>query len=238
LLNILRSSWLYLNGFISVLIFGVIILFIGLFDKKKNITGIFVRIWGQWMCKSSGINISIEGLDFLTQKNQYIFIANHESLLDIPVVLSQIPFNIIFLTKKELFPIPLFGWAMHSAGMIRVDRQNKERAKKSVKHALTSLKDKNINVLVYPEGTRSSPEKLLPFKKGSFILAIQSGLPIVPITILNAGLNLPKRKLILNKQIDIKLIIHEPIETKNLNPEYDKDRLANLTYNIIKKDLK
>ncbi len=238
MLQILRSGWLYLNGFISILIIGIIILFIGLFDKKKNITGIFVRLWGQWMCKSSGINISIEGLNYLTQKKQYIFIANHESLLDIPVVLSQIPFNIIFLTKKELFPIPLFGWAMYSAGMIRVDRQNKDKAKKSVKHALASLKDKNINVLVYPEGTRSNPRKLLPFKKGSFILAIQSGLPIVPITILNTGLNLPKAKLILNKKSDIKLIIHEPIETKDLNPDNDKERLAKLTYNIIFKDLK
>ena len=211
---------------------------IGIFDKKKNITGKFTRLWGKWICYSSGIKVQIEGLEHISQKEQYIFVSNHESMLDIPVALSLLPFNIIFLTKKELFKIPLFGWAMYAVGMIRVDRQNREKAKKSVKEALQSLNEKNINVLVYPEGTRSNPNEILRFKKGSFILAIQSGLPIVPLTTLNTGLNLPTKNLILKKKTTIKLKIHPPIQTTNLNVDRDKNTLCDETYNIIAKDLK
>ena len=92
---ILRSVWLYINGFVSVITIGTIVLCVGIFDKKKNITGVFVRLWGHWICKSSGINISIEGLEFLSQKQQYIFIANHESLIDIPLSFIGFKFNFI-----------------------------------------------------------------------------------------------------------------------------------------------
>lgn len=211
---------------------------IGFFDKKKNITGKYTQIWGKWVCLSAGIKIDLEGIENLSKQKQYIFVSNHESMLDIPVALSQIPFNIIFLTKKELFNIPLFGWAMHAVGMIKVDRENRVKAKKSVESALKSLKEKNINVLIYPEGTRSKPNELLPFKKGSFILAIQSGLPIVPISIIYSGTNLPKKSLLLKNNKKIRLIIHEPINTSHLNIEKDKNILCQLAYDQISKELK
>jgi len=176
--------------------------------------------------------------DDISPNQQYIFVSNHESMLDIPVALSLLPYNIIFLTKKELFKIPFFGWAMNSAGMIRVNRQNREKAKISVEEALKSLKKKNINVLVYPEGTRTNPNQMLKFKKGSFILAIESGLPIVPLTTLNTGKNLPSKQILLNDKIIIKLKIHPPIETKGLSIENDKNHLCNLTHDIILNDLK
>ena len=211
---------------------------IGIFDTKKNITGKFTRIWGKWICLIAGFNVITEGLENLCRNQQYIFVSNHESILDIPVALSQLPFNIIFLTKKELFSIPLFGLAMRSAGMIRVDRKNRKKARTSVQSALKALNQKNINVLAYPEGTRSKPGDLLPFKKGSFILAIQSGLPIVPITTFNTGKNLRKSALILNNKVDIKLRIHPPIVTSELDSERDKNQLWETTYHTIYEDLK
>ena len=129
LINLFRSLWLFINGVLSIIVIGVSVMIIGIFDKKKNITGKFTNFWGKWICFAAGIEISVEGLENISQKNQYIFVSNHESMLDIPVALSQLPFNIIFLSKKELFNIPLFGWAMHAVGMIKVDRKNRERAK-------------------------------------------------------------------------------------------------------------
>tara|TARA_B100001029_G_C15029491_1_gene435924 strand:+ start:659 stop:1384 length:726 start_codon:yes stop_codon:yes gene_type:complete len=238
LINFIRSVFLYFNGVISVIVIGIAVIIIGIFDKKKNITGNFIKFWGKWVCFSSGIETEVEGLNKISYNKQYIFVSNHESMLDIPVSLSLLPYNIIFLTKKELFNIPLFGLAMHSVGMIKVDRKNREKAKISVKEALMSLNKKNISVLVYPEGTRSKPNELLKFKKGSFILAIQSGLPIVPITIINTGLNLPTKSLILKDKQKIKLKIHKPILTENLNIELDKNNLCESTYKIILNDIK
>lgn len=238
MINFLRTIWLYINGVISIIIIGTLVMLIGVFDKKKNITGKLTRIWGKWICFISFIELQIEGLGHISPNQQYIFVSNHESMLDIPVALSLLPYNIIFLTKKELFKIPFFGWAMNSAGMIRVNRQNREKAKISVEEALKSLKKKNINVLVYPEGTRTNPNQMLKFKKGSFILAIESGLPIVPLTTLNTGKNLPSKQILLNDKIIIKLKIHPPIETKGLSIENDKNHLCNLTHDIILNDLK
>lgn len=238
MINFLRTIWLYINGVISIIIIGTLVILIGVFDKKKYITGKLTRIWGKWICFTSFIELQIEGLGHISPNQQYIFVSNHESMLDIPVALSLLPYNIIFLTKKELFKIPFFGWAMNSAGMIRVNRQNREKAKISVEEALKSLKKKNINVLVYPEGTRTNPNQMLKFKKGSFILAIESGLPIVPLTTLNTGKNLPSKQILLNDKIIIKLKIHPPIETKGLSIENDKNHLCNLTHDIILNDLK
>lgn len=238
MINLIRSLWLFINGILSVLVIGISVIIIGIFDKKKNITGKFTNFWGKWICFASGIEITVEGLEHISQKDQYIFVSNHESILDIPVALSQLPFNIIFLSKKELFNIPLFGCAMYAVGMIKVDRKNREKAKKSVKNAIKSLGEKNINILVYPEGKRSKPNEILPFKKGSFILAIQSGLSVVPLSIFKTGENLPRKSLVLNNKKTIKLIIHKPIITSNLNVEKDKNELCRNTFNVIAKDLK
>ena len=237
MLNIFRSLWLYTVSVTAVIIIGLLIILIGIFDKRKTYTGRLTNIWAKWICIFSRFKIYTEGLENLDLNKQYIFISNHESILDIPIVLSQLPFNIIFLTKKELFKVPFFGWAIYLAGMISVDRKNSDNAKQSVDFALKSISENDINILVYPEGTRSNPGKLLPFKTGSFILAIHSGLPIVPITTINTGKNLPKSAFFLRNKSDIKVIIDKPIITKGMDPEKDKKLLCSLTYKMIKNNL-
>jgi 1-acyl-sn-glycerol-3-phosphate acyltransferase len=233
-LKYLHLVWILLNLLVSTLIIGLVIILFGLFDTQKKIIGILPRVWGKWFLFISGVNYTVSGAENLKYNHQYIFLGNHESHLDIPLAVASLPFNLSFFAKKELFSIPVFGWAMKSAGMIRVDRKNKTKAKRSVNHALQHLQDTTASAVLFPEGTRSTNGKLLPFKKGGFILAIRSKLPIVPITIIQSGNALPKGSLFIRKQ-HIQFIIDKPIYTENYC-EDDRNVLLNQCREVIQKN--
>tara|TARA_B100000945_G_C20283922_1_gene550059 strand:- start:173 stop:886 length:714 start_codon:yes stop_codon:yes gene_type:complete len=228
----MRSLWFFLNLIVSIIIFSIPIIIIGIFDKDKNYTGYLSQIWAIWVLWSSGLNYNIYGLENIDLNKQYIFISNHVSALDIILGFVAIPLNITFLAKKELFKIPLFGLAMKAAGMIKIDRQNPEKAKASIDKATKTLIRSNFSTIIYPEGTRSKSGSLLPFKKGGFVLAIKSQLPIVPFTVVGAEKALPRGSFNIVKK-DINLFIGKPIETKHLTLENKEDLLQNCRQEII-----
>ena len=231
----MRVVWVLFNLVLSVGIFSIPILAIGWLDRHKNVTGQLSKMWAQWVIWSTGIQYDVRGVDNLEPEKQYIFMCNHESALDILLGVACIPYKIVFLAKKELFKIPVFGWAMHAAGMIKIDRQNPEGAKQSVDDAVNTLIHSSFSTLIYPEGTRSETGNLLPFKKGGFILAIRSHLPIVPITIIGAGDVLSKGSFTIN-QGKIKIIISKPIPTRDLEVN-NKEELIESCRNTIMKNL-
>ena len=193
-----------------------------------------MRLWADWVIWSMGIKSQTKGLENLDAESQYVFMCNHESALDILIGIKYLPYNLVFLAKKELFVIPFFGWALKASGMIRIDRENKLKAKSSVEKAINIFKKSKFSTLLYPEGTRSQSGEILPFKKGGFILAIRSKLPIVPLTIIGASSILPSKTVQLKKG-DVKLIIDKPIITKNME-EDDKDKILDQCRNIIIKN--
>ena len=227
----MRLIWVFTHLVISVGILSIPILTFGWFDRDKWLVGKMSRIWARWVLWSMGIAYEIRGMEHLSYERQYIFISNHESAIDVLLGVACLPYNIIFLAKKELFWIPVFGWAMHAAGMIKIDRQNQEKAKQSVNHAVKQLVNSRFSTLLYPEGTRSEKGEMQNFKKGGFILAIRSKLPVVPITIIGASSVLPKKSLTLHKG-NIKLIIDAPIKTADLH-EKDKNKLLTQCRNVI-----
>ncbi len=231
----MRVIWFLINLVLSISVCSIPIIAVGLFDKEKYYTGKLIKMWARWVIWSTGIQYEIDGLANLNLDKQYIFMSNHESALDIVLGVAAIPFNIVFLAKKELFRVPVFGWAMEAAGMIKIDRQNPEIARKSVSEAVETLMHSSFSTLIYPEGTRSNGEELLPFKKGGFILAIRTQLPVVPITILGAGNVLPKGTLAIKKS-HIKMIIDNPIPTLEMDIN-DKDQLLQDCRNIINQNL-
>ena len=230
-MKILRVIWLLLNLLVITVIVCLTILIIGGFDPQKNITGKIARLWGKGMLWLNGIHWKLEGIDKLSPSGKYVFVCNHESAADIPIAIASLPFNIVFLTKKELFRIPLFGWSMLVGGMIKVDRQHKKKAKASVDYAIEQVQKRNISIIVFPEGTRSETGELLPFKKGSFILAIRTGLPLVPVTIIGARNVLSKASITPNPGMTT-IHIDEPIPTANLD-ENDHDELLTQAREII-----
>jgi len=231
----MRVIWFLINLVLSISVCSIPIIAVGWFDKEKYYTGKLIKMWARWVIWSTGIQYEIDGLDNLNLDKQYIFMSNHESALDIVLGVAAIPFNIVFLAKKELFKVPIFGWAMNSSGMIKIDRENPEMARKSVSEAVETLMHSSLSTLIYPEGTRSNGEELLPFKNGGFILAIRTQLPVVPITILGSGNVLPKGTLAIKKS-HIKIIIDNPIPTLGMDIN-NKDQLLQDCRNIINQNL-
>lgn len=163
--------------------------------------------FGAWMV---GVRWETVGRDRLHPQRTYIFMANHQSNIDPPVFVPLIGRRVFVLVKKELFRVPIFGYAMRRAQFIAVDRSNREAAVESVRQAIDEL-NSGLSLMVYPEGTRSRDGRLLPFKKGPFHLAMDSGIPVVPVTIVGAHEVWPKGKLRLTPGL-IRVIFHPPVD--------------------------
>jgi 1-acyl-sn-glycerol-3-phosphate acyltransferase len=157
----------------------------------------------------AGISVEIEGLDRFDHDRSYIYMCNHVSAIDPPIVVPLIPRRTSVLVKKELFRIPLLGRAMRMGSLVPVDRSDRDSAIASVRRAAEVLRS-GINMMVYPEGTRSPDGRLLPFKKGPFYLAMESGVPVLPMTIRGAYELMPKgtRKL---KKGTTRVVFHPPV---------------------------
>ena len=222
----------YINLVIATVTLGIFVIIIGIFNPRSYYLRYIKQFWGKWLFWSTGLNYEIEGIENLDLSKKYIFISNHESALEIILQLSVLPYNIVFLAKKELFSIPFFGWLMYLSGMISVDRANKDKAIKSINKSIDILKNNNISILLYPEGSRTTNGELKEFKKGGFILAIESNISIVPLTILNAYNLLPSKSLIFKKGT-IKMIIDQPIEMNKYTID-DKIELIGHCRNVIK----
>ncbi len=138
-----------------------------------------------------GVTSETVGRERLDPNQTYIFMANHVSNIDPPVFVPLIGRRVFILVKKELFRIPVLGYAMRKAQFIAVDRQNRDAAVESVKKAIEVL-NSGMSMMAFPEGTRSRDGKLLPLKKGPFHLSIDSGIPVVPVTIIGAHEVWPK----------------------------------------------
>ncbi len=165
----------------------LVILPLAPFDRDGILAYRISRFWAWGILKLCGIRLVVQGLEGLDPNRQYIFIANHQSYIDIPVLVQALSqFQLRWIAKKELFWVPLFGWVLWSSKHIIVDRSSLSRAMNSLSRARERI-EKGISVVVFPEGTRSHHGSLLPFKRGGFLLAFKSQTPIVPVTIKGSG---------------------------------------------------
>lgn len=141
----------------------------------------------------TGTRVAARGLDQIDPAGTYIFMSNHVSNLDPIILMPLIPRRTSVLVKKELWRLPVVGRAFDMASLVPVDRSNREAAIESIRRAGDVMRQ-GVNMMLYPEGTRSTDGRLLPFKKGPFHLAIETGFPVVPVTMLNTFEMLPKGK--------------------------------------------
>ncbi|HPC83367.1 MAG TPA: lysophospholipid acyltransferase family protein [Thermoanaerobaculaceae bacterium] len=147
------------------------------------------RLWARIILWAALVRRRVEGRELVPRGAPVVFMANHESWLDIPVLLATIPVQVRFLAKKSLFGIPFLGWAMRAMDFIPVDRENRREAVKSFEEAAQHIRT-GRSVLIFPEETRTRDGSLLPFQRGGFLIAIKAGVPIVPV-----GLEGPARCL-------------------------------------------
>lgn len=163
----------------------------GPFDPHGKRVYCINQLWTWLILRMGGISLNVRGLENLESSQQYVFMVNHQSNVDIPIVVqSLIRFQLRWIAKKELLWVPFFGWAMWATRHITVDRSDPLDAIKSLERAKERL-DAGISIVVFPEGTRSRDGRLLPFKKGGFLLAAKTRAKIVPVTIVGSASLLP-----------------------------------------------
>jgi 1-acyl-sn-glycerol-3-phosphate acyltransferase len=161
----------------------------------------------------AGVRVRTAGLDQLDPARTYIFMSNHVSNLDPPIITPLIPKRTSVMLKKELLSYPILGRAMRMGSMVPVDRGNRDAGIESVRFAKKVVRQ-GLNMTIYVEGHRSFDGKLLPFKKGPFYLAIECAAPVVPITILGTHELMPKGRFAIKPGIAT-VIFHPPIEPKD-----------------------
>jgi 1-acyl-sn-glycerol-3-phosphate acyltransferase len=147
--------------------------------------------WGRRCVAHAGLDLDVRGRDAVDWSRAYVIMTNHQSYLDIPAITVAVPGSMRFIAKKELFRIPVFGPAMAAAGIISIDRQNRERAIASLRRAADAIRD-GIHIWIAPEGTRTRNGRLGPLKKGGFVLALETGAPILPAVIDGTRLAMPR----------------------------------------------
>lgn len=167
--------------------------------------------WSRAVLANARISLEVTGRENLKPGQTYLVMSNHQSLYDIPVLFQAIGPNIRMITKRELFHVPIFGRALAAAGFVSIDRRNRNAAIRSLKHA-QDLLNGGTHVWIAPEGTRSRTGELLPFKKGGFYLALQTGLPILPVTIRGTRAALPAKGLRSAAGARVDVTLHPPID--------------------------
>ncbi|WP_296703553.1 1-acyl-sn-glycerol-3-phosphate acyltransferase [Algoriphagus sp.] len=201
----------------SLLIFIVLMLVFGLFivlpvlfsDRAGVVSFFFIRLWAGIWCFLSGFRFEIHGREHIDQNQPYIYIFNHRSFFDAPIIPIAIPQQVRALGKKELSTIPFFGWVVGKFA-IWVNRDNPESRKESIPKLIKIL-EKGISIVVAPEGTRNDTDDLLlPFRKGAFRLSVETGIPILPFAIIGAD-TIHKRGSFLLSPGKVQIYFSQPI---------------------------
>jgi 1-acyl-sn-glycerol-3-phosphate acyltransferase len=210
MLVVMHTVIIYLWVIFATVVFGTAAIVASLFSRSGDMVHRIGQIWGKTILMVSGIRASVNGLEHIRPDRSYIFMSNHQSNFDIPVLYSKLDVQFRWLAKAELFKIPIFGRGMRGAGYISIDRSDRRSAFKSLARAAESIRA-GTSVLVFPEGTRSSDGHLLPFKKGGFVLAVDAAVPVVPIVINGTHAIMQKGNGLIRSR-SVKVQISEPID--------------------------
>ncbi|HEY7027733.1 MAG TPA: lysophospholipid acyltransferase family protein [Gemmatimonadales bacterium] len=209
-------TWTVLGGTLLIWlpILALMRLVLGPFDRGRYWTGLFFR---QVAVITSTLNpywrFRIAGVKVADPRRPYVVVSNHESFADI-LLISHLPWEMKWLSKVELMRIPVIGWDMYLAGDIPVERGTARSAVKAMQRCQEVLK-KKVSVVIFPEGTRSATGEMLPFKDGAFRLAIDAGVPILPLVVSGTSTALRKHDWRVGK-VNAVVKVLDPIETTGL----------------------
>ncbi len=176
---------------------------------KKDVANLVPVIWARLCCAVIPMQVRVHGRENYHTDQNYVVVANHQSLADIPVIQGYLGLNLKWVMKKELEKIPIFGTACKKLGYISVDRNNTAAAVQAL-HAGKNRLQPSDSMVFFPEGTRSEDGLVLPFKKGAFFFAAESNLPILPVTIVNTSRIIAKGSLRLHSGT-VDIIVHPPV---------------------------
>ena len=214
LLRFVATVSLVVVGVVLTVIVGTLTAVVGFIPPRGNWAVPIARIWARLVLASALVRLRRERVDRVPRDGPVVFMANHESWLDIPVLLAAIPVQVRFVAKRWLFSVPFFGWGMTAMGFVAVDRPYRHTAARSFEEAATRIRA-GRSLLIHPEGTRTTTDGLLAFQRGGFLIAVRSGVPIVPVGIEGARGCLPRHGVLLRPG-SITVRFGDPIPTAGL----------------------
>jgi len=215
---------------LSTILMGTLSILASLFDGSGNTQHHLARIWAKSLLAFGFIRVRAEGVEKIDPRGTYVFVSNHESYMDIPAILSRLPFQFRFFAKKGLFKIPFLGTHLKRAGHFPVDRSNARNSLKSMSEGGRLIAERGVSVLIFPEGGRS-PVGLREFKEGAAYIAIKAQVPVVPMAIVGMRPLLPMGSIHIRSG-RVALRVGAPIPTAGLKPS-DRDELTRRLYEEI-----
>ena len=196
-----------------------------IFFNEKVFGFVAKYIWSPVLLLIACASLKVEGKDNVPLNSNFIFVCNHESWLDIPILFIASPTYLYFIAKKELKKMPFIGWAIWAAGMIFIDRSDRKKAINSMREAGQKAIKQQKNIVSFPEGTRSLTHEVMQFKRGTFIISKQTGIKIIPCAISGAGNIWSAARLAVNPG-KVKVAIGKPIDPKD-HTDMTADEFAN-----------
>jgi 1-acyl-sn-glycerol-3-phosphate acyltransferase len=196
------------------IVLGTLSLGSSLFETHGRFAHWCARTWSRLILATTGVRVDVDGLDRLDPDSAYVFVSNHQSIYDIPIVFWALPYQIRIIAKASLGRFPFLGWHLSRTGHMLVDRKRPDRAAAIFARA-SKLMKQGLSLIVFPEGTRSRDGQLAQFKGGSFYLALQAGLPVVPLSIVGSRHIMLKGRLATYPG-RVTLVVHEPIDTTGI----------------------
>jgi len=208
---------------ISTVVMSSLSLLVSLFSSTGRMQHKLAKAWAYSILRIASIKVSVEGLDNVPPGGSYVFISNHQSYFDVPVILPKIAAQFRFLAKKPLFSVPFIGYHLKRSGHLAVDSTDPRESLKSMSEAARVIQEKGISILLFPEGGRTEGE-LAPFKDGAAYIAIKAGVPVVPIGLIGTGSILPVHGRVIRPG-PVVMGIGKPIATIDLTLQ-DRSRLT------------
>lgn len=215
---------------VMTMIFAILYLFSVPFGRTDRVFSFIAYYWSKAVFIATGIKVRTIGLEKVDLSKAYVFVSNHASLFDIIAVVVGISRHIRFVAKKEIAKIPVFGWAV-SGPNIMIDRKNGLDSARSLEKAARRI-SKGDSFILFAEGTRTRDGNLQPFKRGAFSLAIEAGVPLVPLTILGSYGIMPKGSLTVRKG-DITIVVDSPIDASEYEGRQGAFTLMSRVHEVI-----
>jgi 1-acyl-sn-glycerol-3-phosphate acyltransferase len=209
-----RTFLVWIIGLPITLLLFICVLISHIFDRSGNSVHSIGVIGCRIVLFLSGVKVGVRGIENVPE-GPIVFASNHQGAFDILVLQSHIPTQFRWVSKESLFKIPIVGWSMSLAGYISIDRGRAALAYRSIEKAADRVRREGISVVMFPEGTRSTTGKLLPFKRGSFLLALKCGVPIVPVSIQGTR-DIMKKGSVLIRSADVKIVVGRPIDVAGI----------------------
>lgn len=173
------------------------------------------RAWSWLILATTGVEVEVDGLERLVRGRTYIFVSNHQSIYDIPILFASLPYQLRIIAKESLGRFPILGRHLRRTGHMLVDRRNPDRS--SILRWASTLVAQGLSLIVFPEGTRSDDGRVGRFKGGSFLLALETGLPIVPLSVVGSRRVMHKGELTVRPG-RVRLVVHDPVATTETRP--------------------